>query len=312
MDNIKVCANNILRTICSMNMDNLKIIKKKGKENLGLVSSFKVKARYFADITVSLINTNEPEKLFFSVIEYIILTICFDYYIRNFTHLDEQGYLQIKVKTIHEVYRKMSKKIKIETLLFYEQAFKNLSCKYIDIDFDDYECRNTYISKCNIYKISQPLLKYQVVKEKDKIVAFKFSLGLLGVLLKNSKQIFTIPTNFLELKENYIDTLVVAEELGYLIYLNSKKERFDISFNALLNRLLYFDRTSKIALHNYMEILLNKNKNFYKDLDKIKSLVVRILKKYEKDGYISEFVCPIISTKNFEDYDIKYTIHFGN
>ena len=252
MDLIKMSANNIFQTFRNFNYDNL-------QNTSCFFGSFKIKADYYEDIKITLGNGQKNlAQLFFTKMEQIILLICFDYYIKNFSELDENGYLEIKISTIHEKYRCMCKKI------------------------------------------------------TDKVIGFKYSFGKLGLLLKSSKQIFSIPANFLAVKETAIDGLNLAITLGYLIFINKKNKEVSCSFLKILKRIPFYSPNKEHSSTNYFYELKRKNDKFYKELKHIISLTDRVLKNYKEKKIIVDYYIPKITAKNFDDFDLKIKVKIEN
>lgn len=306
MDLIKMSANNIFQVFRNFNYDNL-------QENSYFLGSFKIKEDYYEDIKITLGNGQKNlAQLFFTKMEQIILLICFDYYIKNFSELDENGYLEIKISTIHEKYRCMCKKITDKTLKSYLQSFENLASKTIEISFDKYLSKKTYLEKLNIYEINQSIIEYTEIKNKDKVIGFKYSFGKLGLLLKSSKQIFSIPANFLAVKETAIDGLNLAITLGYLIFINKKNKEFSCSFLKILKRIPFYSPNKEHSSTNYFYELKRKNDKFYKELKHIISLTDRVLKNYKEKKIIVDYYIPKITAKNFDDFDLKIKVKIEN
>ena len=306
MDLIKMSANNIFQVFRNFNYNNL-------QKNSYFLGSFKIKEDYYEDIKISLGNGQKNlAQLFFTKMEQIILLICFDYYIKNFNELDENGYLEIKISTIHEKYRFMCKKITDKALNSYLQAFENLASKTIEISFDKYLSKKTYLEKLNIYEINQAIIEYTEIKNKDKVIGFKYSFGKLGLLLKSSKQIFSIPANFLAVKETAIDGLNLAITLGYLIFINKKNKEFNCSFLKILKRIPFYYTNKKQSSTNYFYELKRKNDKFYKELKHIISLTDRVLKNYKEKKIIVDYYIPKITAKNFDDFDLKIKVKIEN
>ena len=307
MEWIKVSANNIFQTFRNFNYDNL-------QADNSLLGNFKLKENYYEDIKISLKNSYSKfdNNLMFSRMEQIILIICFDYYIKNFDELDENGFLEITLSTIHEKYRKMCKKITDKTLKAYEKAFENLANKTIEISFDNFFCKNTYIEKTGLYKINQSIITFKKIENNNRLIGFKFSFGKLGVLLNFSKQIFSIPADFLKVKRNGIDGLNLAITIGYLIFLNKKNKEFYCSFSKLLKRIPFYLSNKELSFKNYFQELQERNKKFYKELQHIIYLTERVLKTYKEKGIIKDYTIPRITAKNFDDFDMKIKVKNKN
>lgn len=224
------------------------------------------------ETTKENVNKIIEELIMFSRQSYLMYIILFDYYKSNEEKIDNEGYLVITLKEIHQMYRNKTldkfRRIHQDTMDSYLNGLEDLHIKKIKINLGTIKTKKEigkeklkkrYIKDFPENVIDQNLIEYELIpNEKKESVSVKYKLGEFGKLMRNSKKMSSIlPIELIQLNYKEISKFYIGMYISRLIYMSRKqKENYkSVSIKHILENIMCFnlDGSSK-GINKYQEI----------------------------------------------------------